>query len=150
MPFICTKCLEVYNKVFDQDGHPGTKCPKMSCDSNIAEIDEDLVEIIIELNRKGYLTKMCCQGHPHDVTINTFIAFYNEECFPPITPKGFDREAQNGYYIFRKTYRKTTEYIELQKQIMTSIFDLLAWVQGLPPNTKIIEGFKKLDRLNAN
>lgn len=148
--FVCMSCYEVYHHFARKEGWEGDRCPKISCQGLIAEIDEDMIEVIIELNRRGYVTKMCCQGHPRDVTVNTFIEFFDEECFPSQPPKDFTCETNHGHFIFRKKYSKKDSPIELQRQISATMMDLLDWVQELPDNESVLEEKRLVKRLNDN
>ncbi len=150
MAYVCMSCYEVYNNFATKANYDGDRCPKMNCCGLIAEIDDDLVEVIIELNKRGYITKMCCQGHPRDLYINTFIAFYDEESFPTQTPKGFKRGTEHGEFVFTKLYSKKHTYFELQNMIFAAITELMAWVQELPPNEGVIKVKKMVEKLNAN
>jgi hypothetical protein len=64
-----------------------TKCWKSSCEHSeydYVEIDDAIVDIIIELNLKGYDTTYCCSGHDN-VPDQIYIGFNKW-----VLPKGFN------------------------------------------------------------
>jgi hypothetical protein len=42
---------------------------------NTVEIDDNIADIICELNRKGYYTRACCEGHESDKGLYHYILF---------------------------------------------------------------------------
>lgn len=56
--YLCLDCFEVYTVPFEY-------CPKASCYGQVVEIDELILPVIIEFNKKGYTTEFCCSGHMH-------------------------------------------------------------------------------------
>lgn len=61
-------------------------CLKNECEcgmKNYQDIDDDIVDVIIQLNNKGYNTNACCSGHPESKDYGMYIAFCRN-CFPPI------------------------------------------------------------------
>lgn len=67
------------------------KCGEM----HYVEIDDEMVEIIIDLNHKGYITRNCCAGHikRRNQPITTYIQFQKTYPFSSI-PLGFYLEEQ--------------------------------------------------------
>lgn len=59
------------------------------------EIDDEMVEIIISLNHKGYITRNCCAGHikRRNQPMTTYVQFRNIYPFGSI-PSGFSLEEQ--------------------------------------------------------
>lgn len=59
------------------------------------EIDDEMVEIIIGLNHKGYITRNCCAGHikGRNQPITTYVQFQKTYPFDSI-PSGFFLEEQ--------------------------------------------------------
>ncbi|MEY8369822.1 hypothetical protein AALA24_13825 [Anaerovoracaceae bacterium 42-11] len=59
------------------------------------EIDDEMVEIIIDLNHKGYITRNCCAGHikRRNQPMTTYVQFQKTYPFSSI-PSGFYLEEQ--------------------------------------------------------
>lgn len=72
MKNVCLKCGCVKNEFSSQlslfyDGK--------ECNHDFVEIDDMLIETILILNRKGYKTKACCQGHIYEGCNLGYISF---------------------------------------------------------------------------
>lgn len=62
---ICTKCGNKYNEKFIRSLSNGKSyCPKLGCSEVLIDVDTNLVEIIINLNKKGWVTKFCYSSKP--------------------------------------------------------------------------------------
>ena len=73
-----------------------SNCWKQKCNcnkSNYIEIDEGMVDIICKLNKKGYQTLNCCEGHINSCGICTYIQFKTVYDFKNI-PNGFEYDIQ--------------------------------------------------------
>ena len=71
MAYVCMECYEVYRTNLGY-------CPKVSCyGSEVVEIDDLMLPIIIELNQKGYCTDYCCSGHAYVDNNAPYILFSN-------------------------------------------------------------------------
>lgn len=75
------------------------------CDSEyplyLIHIDKNIQKHIQILNKKGYKTKFCCEGHNkycYITFIDDYFSKYNIDCFP----NGFiyDKKRYNLYYTF--------------------------------------------------
>lgn len=146
MSYLCLNCYEVYDETI-QNVAPiqyGIReyrmCPKNNCNGEIIEVDEMLVPIIIELNKKGYSTEYCCSAHTYDDEncVNTYIMF-SKGYKPETVPKGFTLETPNynNNICLRKFYVKIKDKLKLHKQIMQTMIDLSNWVKKLPNCNKI-------------
>ena len=68
-----------------------TKIPKYG----YADLDSGIADIVVELNKKGYLTKCSCEGHLYEYTNKSWnynyspiwLDFKNEACMPPYPPQ---------------------------------------------------------------
>ena len=67
------------------------KCGEM----HYVEIDDEMVEIIVGLNHKGYITRNCCAGHikRRNQPMTTYVQFQKTYPFGSI-PSGFYLEEQ--------------------------------------------------------
>ena len=62
----CSKCNKLYeNKQFCECGNF----------INLTRIDKNIADIILELNKKGYKTSQCCEGHIEDEYFHPYIYF---------------------------------------------------------------------------
>lgn len=92
MQCVCLTCYTVYP--LEQYSSDGTYsiCPNMSCGHEIYKIDENMIPVIIELNKKGYKTTDCCSGHNWEdvdgLQLSIYIAFA-KDVQPKTVPKGF-------------------------------------------------------------
>lgn len=83
------------------------------------EIDENMREIIDILNRKGYITIMCCEGHSPNY--NGYILFTHNYDFNPMPPS----------FVFFNNKRTIINFnTELNKE--ATIAELLKWANELP------------------
>ena len=98
---------------------------------NFVEIDDDIVDIITSLNKKGYATEFCCSGHAKNELIHIYISFSGETEFkkPPI---GFKISHRNGRVIIEYTNRKPQLRIESKQLLINQkINNLKAWTKNL-------------------
>jgi hypothetical protein len=130
--FVCLSCLEAY---FDDLG----KCPKKSCSwGEVVSIDDDLVPIIVELNKKGYATQMCCSGHAYEGSENprprTFISFepFIERKLFPNFPIGFS-VTQHQNKLFIEACYESSNGLRAHALVAQGIARLALWVEKLPP-----------------
>ena len=143
--YICLNCHEVYdnNLKFDHTSEYNF-CPKSNCDGDLIEIDELFIPVIIELNKKGYITKSCCSSHTYKSYMNSYISFY-EDIELPSLPKGYkydkdmyphdnwDKVGRNGMDCIRIVFDKgNKDNIELSREIYENAINVLDWVKGLP------------------
>lgn len=64
----CDKCHNLFNEELIAKGNFIRCCPVVSCGSNeIVELDELLARSVQQLNKMGYKTVACCQGHIQEI-----------------------------------------------------------------------------------
>jgi len=69
MKKLCLKCYNVYDyNVKLQICGNYMFCPSACCIGNVVEIDDNIIDVIILLNQKGYKTEYCCSGHTYDIS----------------------------------------------------------------------------------
>lgn len=112
-------------------------------------IDKDMIPIIAELNRKGYRTLACCQGHFYDEhqSINTFISFKGVYEFPIDIPKYNEKRNTTRMFSYiwqprpHSVFRGTAIHFRTRKngsievkeaERKQIISDLLKWAKELP------------------
>lgn len=114
------------------------------CGKPKVEIDYYIYPAVYELNRKGYVTRSCCSGHPSDPLKRTSICFA-EDLNVELDLEHFQFESYNyrGIHIRRnsillkpeiihKLSKKRTNKLEL---IQKANRELYAWARSLPMNT---------------
>jgi hypothetical protein len=134
---MCKNCYEQYNikrrsKLF---------CKKCGCE--LVEIDENFIEAIILLNKKGYYTCFCCSGHPNNKDCyHAYISFEDGLILPNLPSKymydkdrwpdiNFLKHNCDGYAI-RIEFEEKENLIKLQKEILISAINVLEWAEKLP------------------
>ena len=120
------------------------------------EIDDDFVDIIQTLWKKGYDTYFCCSGHPEKQDYGLYITFANDYDFdftslPLKNGWLYSRRNEYGepsyslYYTMPPSVKKK---LGEKKKVMTAYFleqrALLAqWIENLPP-ARIADYHQKL------
>ena len=111
------------------------------------EIDELIAPSIQTLNRKGYITEMCCSGHSvTDWLINgeaeywqlkappySYILF-KEGIYLPVLPRGFVMDSDNTLFGIRKNYT-VNSFFETSRNILETMEQLYEWALDLPDFT---------------
>lgn len=88
------------------------------------EIDRGMIDILIELNKKNYLTSVCCEGHlREDGTWNAYIGFKNPYNFAEY-PKEYDSAKKQMYFYW------SGKGEESRQKFLT---ELLEWAKSLEP-----------------
>jgi gamma-glutamylcyclotransferase (GGCT)/AIG2-like uncharacterized protein YtfP len=122
----CMKCLTTH-----KEGE--TFCRK--CSSSLSEIDTPMLDIMFDLNKKGYKTEFCCCGHPEPKFYITY--FVVSGSINGIdAPDGFSSEYKDNRTIITslvvkkgKVKPSTVELEELTKRNLNSLRE---WVKELP------------------
>lgn len=128
---VCLHCFEIYKESlkFDEwaDFQP---CPKTSCIGEVVEIDDLLLPVIIELNKKGYTTKYCCAGHYYDHPINSYIMFDEDIELPSIPP---NYKYENDHNTIRRNFSDIVniENYKYFTEINNNATQLLKWAKSL-------------------
>ena len=102
-------------------------CPKCGF-TQFIEVDPNIVKAISILNKKGYHTRFCCEGHYKGVKCNTYIYFvhcYNIFDTLPMSWELDLDDMKRGQTVIR-TFSKSPEYNK------EALFDITNWAMGLP------------------
>lgn len=149
MGYICTSCLREYCadglnlKLNGTEYGSGSRCPSIDCRgyNTVVEVDDIILPVILELNKKGYITTFCCGGHHYEDNANTYISF-DLNTIPKTHPKDFIVENEKYYILnkwnwignqmcFRKWYKDIPKE-NLHKELLQTSIDLLDWIKELP------------------
>lgn len=99
------------------------------------EVDDNIVDIIIMLNKKGYGTNFCCEGHAEKNVLHVYVCFDKVYDFKDI-PKGLkNRTSRNQTVIEYVTTMKNYNLKRLRK--LDRVAQLRKWVNELPINPDI-------------
>lgn len=126
----CPDCRSVYfanqiSPVFE-NGKTYWHCPNAMCASlsELATIDELMIEPIVKLNKKGYKTSYCCSGHGlRDHSSKYGYILFAKGIKIPSTPKGWNKETDG--IGKRVCIRSSID------DLATSISNLNEWVNEL-------------------
>lgn len=92
-------------------------------------IDRNIQEHIRLLNKKGYRTMGCCEGH-RKVCISTYIVFTNDYFKDIETPDGFKYDKKRKMISYTYSTKLTEEKMEELKK--EKLYVLLEWCNSLP------------------
>jgi hypothetical protein len=99
------------------------------------EIDDNIADIIVMLNQKGYGTKFCCEGHDEKNILHVYVCFDKVYDFKN-SPKGMKSKIfQNQTLIEFLSVAKNLELRKLRK--LDRVAQLRKWAKELPNNPDI-------------
>lgn len=143
---ICPDCNEVHDR--SHVAFVG-ECPNCGSRKDGVIVDEMLCPAIIELNKKGYITKACCSGHTYDKggyisfnnhsMLNSLIDFVskNNEYPSNITYYNLEKEFEQDKICIRwKQTDKKQYYISILKDLLDANEMIYKWACSLPDLTK--------------
>ena len=117
--YVCPYCWNTLNKC--------------SCDLfppyHLIFVDQNIQEHIRILNKKGYRTTSCCEGH-REVCINTYVAFADNYFKDVDLPEGF--RYNKGKRIITYTYSTKLTKEKMEELKTEKLRVLLEWCNGLP------------------
>lgn len=117
---LCMNCFE-----------PKGKC---HCDYYcFVDIDDDFIEHIQLLNKKGYYTEYCCAGHIDDIWFRPYITFKYKYKFKTL-PKYFRWEERFDGLYYTVKWEENNDMKWRQKIATESRKALLDWIKELPIN----------------
>ena len=151
MKAVCLDCYEIFVAEAVPKNHTAWGCPRMNCIGEVVLVDENMIPIIITLNKRGYPTRYCCSGHFWNLRWNTYIQFKGIKEFP-FLPKGFKFEESNytddelePHELPISSVYKSNEnalemsFLEKQKFLFDNLRKLLLWAEQLPER-EVING----------
>ena len=122
----CMNCLTTY-----KEGK--TFCRK--CLRKLDDIDTPMLDIIFQLNKKGYKTEFCCSGHPTSKLYSAY--FVVSGIINGITvPDGFSLECEDHRTTITslniKKGKVKLSTVELEELAKKNLRNLRKWVEELP------------------
>jgi hypothetical protein len=119
-------CLTTYKD--DKEIYP-------KCIRGLAEIDTAMLDIIFDLNKKGYKTEFCCSGHPTVDNFHAYLIISGEMRDIPV-PEGFTVSFRKNITdissIRSKKGKRQLTTDELEQMIRKNMESLRRWVLKLP------------------
>ena len=107
-------------------------CPIRGCIGLLVEIDENIIETILILNKKGYRTLESCSGHLKGLGSSVYILFDDRYVFDTL-PNGFSIDyayySENDMLIGKSI---NGDISDRQMEIWNTSKDLLEWAEALP------------------
>lgn len=118
MNFVCPYCLYTLDKCTCELFPP----------YHLINIDKNIQEHIRILNKKGYRTMYCCEGH--GIGSNTYITFAMDYFKDIIMPKNFKYDKKRTMVTYSYSTKLTEEKAEELKKENLAL--LLEWCKNLP------------------
>lgn len=105
-------------------------CENCKCkDVNMIQLDPNIAETISVLNKKGYSTKFCCEGHGYG---GAYVYFNNDE----IMKKMFDtifNTLPSSWYLDLNNFKESKIIIRSdENEYPNNILELNEWADSLP------------------
>jgi len=109
------------------------------------EIDDLMCPIIFELNRKGYITKYCCQGHIEDKS-TTYIMFEYWVKLPSIPENWYLDDTlelptiryKHNMFIYEK-FNQFEDFYKVYNHLVYINSELYNWAKSLPDYESILD-----------
>jgi hypothetical protein len=134
---VCLDC----NTAYHQKTIKNNMCKNKECCGDIVQIDELIVPAIIELNRKGYITKYCCSGHLQEDldTVSSYI-YFEDDAILTSYPIGYIHDMDAECYTHLEWYKPNNtirrefkgDIIEIGRQLSENAVTLIDWAKSLP------------------
>lgn len=107
----------------------------MTAEEVIQNIDNGMIDILLTLNEKGYLTCQCCEGHlRNDSTWSAYIGFlfpYKFSFYP--------------IHLYTKNKRKYFYWGGVgEEERQNALKEILAWANSLPMHEPVYEYYYSL------
>ena len=128
VPYQRALCIKCWNNI------KHCVCDKLP--NVLVDVDENIQEAIILLNRKGYYTRFCCEGH-HWRNPSAYISFVQRYKFSKELPNWWYEEGSIIRLDYKDALEENENFEEVKKRKMV---EFLEWVESLPENTKSIIG----------
>lgn len=108
---------------------------------NTFECDEKIIDLIIKLHQKGYVTEFCCSGHPGD--LNPYLLFNRNSSIDldGLAPENWtcDRNEDASYPYKAYSIRRKFTLMDKLKYTPDELIDiamseLAQWIDELEPS----------------
>ena len=139
----CLNCNNLFER--DTDLKSGSTCPILHCYGDVIEVDDNILDTITQLHKKGYYPTYYCAGHTWKNSPNIL---FDNIVYPgafPYLPKAFNSTI---LYDFTLRIFKTIppcSLVDKQKALMEASVDLMVWSESLPPTVELEADFELID-----
>lgn len=160
---VCLDCFRIFNKwsftekpsyridgcenfVYMCPGKHDRKPPGEDTFSYLYEIDDLMIPVIINLNKKGYKTFTCCSGHLHSQD-ETYVSFTNKndkemkEFYKSLWKlyplKDFKLNTKYGIGIYSTNWVEEMTMKSNHIRLINNCLALLLWSESLPDRKDI-------------
>ena len=120
--YVCPRCFQQLNKCECEIFPPYT----------LLFIDERIQEHVRILNRKGYLTTGCCEGHYKSYSTEPYVSFGNVYDGFSTIPEGFYYKKSKRMVLAKIINASSEEEFEIKKKELLD--NLLDWINKLDDN----------------
>ena len=129
---VCNNCETIFEDYLEAEIN---YCPIRECGGEVIDIDDNMFEIYLILNEKGYWTENTCSGHSYSQLPRTYIQFREDIPFSKL-PKDYilneHREiTKETKALISRSYNRELSRKDLQITIWESLRDLLIWAEEL-------------------
>lgn len=119
--YVCPECFRQLNKC-ECDYFPPY---------SLLFIDVNIQDQIRNLNKKGYRTSGCCEGHFQSYSVEPYVTFIKDYHFNKM-PDGFSyKKSKNGVIAKTIHTKNKEEYDTLKRELLNNLSE---WVEELPEN----------------
>jgi len=137
----CLQCGHIYDR---DSSFENNFCPILHCGGEVVDLDDNILDSIRLLNKKGYATEYSCAGHiwggdpyivfSYDIHEETFLSF----------PKDFISEVFGGSLKIFKNICAESD-IDRLRLLNEASLDLLDWAYNIPTPVSMVIQFEQLD-----
>lgn len=130
--YLCSDCFTIFDGKYTMTSSGyHDYCPIAGCAGSVFEIDEEMIEPIILLNTKGYVTVFCCEGHLYDGSHGGYISFYDQ--LPDTKPEFWYFDDEFNSHCIRYDFGLAETPQEKRNIKQSRMNALIKWANDLEP-----------------
>lgn len=150
--YLCLKCLKTFTSEIEYNVSLSLKnvktmfstyytCPV--CNNITTNVDEKILDAIIRLNKLGFKTRHCCEGHPYSMG---YISFTNNISIikPPVLWEYKDKGIRVDFFNYTETIDDIDKFNIFKEKYIKNLYDWIDEIEknndGTIINKKIEEG----------